>query len=309
MKAIKTLSDIVGNEQTIEMLRESIKSAQHRNTCIDHIFISGFSGGGKSSLATAIAGEMKVSIEKLMCNSIANNPQILNTKMLKLPNKSILFLDELHSLKIESSESLYSYLESGQVEIRYPDKVIQMPGNHITIIGATTNVEKIPVPLMNRFPIHIRLNPYTEEELKSIILANAIDEKLDLDSSALQILSTASRGVPRNAIQFLRRVRDHVISNSISTIDENIVITALNLMGIDKFGLNVTDRAIIKCLYETFNLSPTGLSSIANAINENEEVIQTQHEPHLMKSGILIRTSKGRALSEIGVKLAMQICQ
>jgi Holliday junction DNA helicase RuvB len=307
MKEIKSFNDYIGNDNTKALLKESINASKLRNEPLDHVFIAGCSGCGKSELAMLIGKEMNVHVEKLMCSTIKNSPQILNTKILKMKDNDILFLDELHSLDSTTSESLYEYLESGLVSIRYPDRMVRIPGKKITIIAATTELAMIPTPLYNRFPIQIRLSSYTIDELHQIISMNMDAENISYSHDAISTIAKASRSVPRNALQFIRRIRDHIISNQITFVDSQVVLTALALTGIDENGLDKTDRAMLHAMFYIFNASPVGLSNIANQIGEDEQVIKTMHEPILMSNGYIEKTSRGRILTAEGIKIAMEL--
>lgn len=306
MKQINTFNDIVGNEDIKEMLHEAIVSSKTRNTALDHVFIYGPSGCGKSTFAEVISKELNVPYEKIMCSAIANNGQILNSKILKMQEGSILFLDEIHALKLETMESIYEYLESGKIQQRLPDRILRINAKKITIIAATTEFQSMPTPFINRFPIQVRLNHYTPVELSKIIKLNASSENMELTEDAIETISIAARGVPRNVQQFIRRIRDHSISKGLKIIDQDNSIKALSLMGVDRYGLNNTDRQILTVMLEVFNLAPVGLSALANQIGENESVITKLHEPHLLKTGLITRTSRGRALTEKGIEIAQQ---
>jgi len=307
MKIINTFDDYIGNEDVKAMLREAIASAKSRNEPLDHVFISGFSGAGKSTLAKVIANEMGVEFEEILCSG--KNIGKLNIKLMKMKDFSILLMDEIHNLVTDQAEGLYKFFDQGQVQFNFPGKApILLDAKKITLIGATTEISKIATPFYNRFPIQIRLENYTSDELDTIVINNVISENLNLTHDAITVISRASKGVPRDSQNLIRRVRDHIKMHysNYNEISEQIVIDALALNGIDEHGLNTIDRAYITTLFEVFNGEKTGVESIALQLQVEKEVLIRTVEPHLLRAGYIFKSSNGRALDEKGFQLAME---
>ena len=308
MKLIKTFDDYVGNEQTKQVLKDAITTAKKQNKQLDSIFLYGPSGVGKSTLCEVIAHEMGVHYEEMNCGILSSNSQDFTNKMMRLPDKSILFLDEAHELKIEFLEGVfYRYMDQGKLFQQYPGGMVipMIMNNRITIIAATTEVDKLPIPFLNRFNLTIKLNNYSIEDLTTITSMNIASEGFDIDQESLTIIAKSARGVPREVHQSIRIVKNYCIANNITVIKPDLVKMALNRSGIDENGLNEIDRTYIRSLFYTFNNAPTGIKQLCNVLGENENIILTRCEPFLFKNNYIVKTSRGRMLSPLGIKLAI----
>ena len=228
--------------------------------------------------------------------------------IMKARDGDIILFDEVHNLKANVIEgTLYDYLENTRVSIQYGNSIASMPAPKVTIIAATTEMDKMKIPFLNRFSIFIRLDKYTHAELAQIIQFNATSENLTLDTPSALKIAQAARGIPRLAIQYLRRVRDHIVSNNITIITPLIISNALALMGIDNYGLSPSERNYLVALYDTFRMRPTGIDSICAVINENRGMMESQYEPTLISTGLIIKTKSGRALTPKGILIADEL--
>ena len=302
-----TFNEIVGNENTKIILKEAIQSARIRKTRLEHIFLSGPSGCGKSTFASAIAHEMNTNYDYVMCSGDANIIQNIIMKIMKMKDNDILFLDEIHALKMNAKESIYDYLENGTLNIKYGMQVVNIKAPKVTIIGATTEIQLIPTPFLNRFPIQINLNKYSLKELCMIVQMNARNEGINLDMDAAMMIAQVSKGVPRMAIQYVRRVRNHAVSNNINKINKDVVQQCLKLSGINEDGLEMIEQKYIHTLYHVFNLRPAGLGAICSVIGENEKIVEKTYEPALISGGYIMKTPQGRVLTKKGIETAMKI--
>lgn len=300
-----TLDNYVGNEQIKSIITDNIEVCKKKGSAFPHTLIYGQSGCGKTSLILAIAQAMGVHIEEVNCGTTGINPAIT---LIKLPNRSILFFDEIHSLSIQTIEGLiYRYMDEGKIYIRYPDGRIEPfdVGRDITLAAATTEVDKLPTPLLNRFTLNLKLSAYTHEEMVKILKLN-LDNDLHITESAYTALANATRYIPRHAVQYANIIRNYSIQHDLKTIDESIMLSALNGMGIDKYGLDSIDREYITTLYDVFSNNPTGIKQLTSMLGESESTIVSR-ENHLMREKLIIRSSRGRMLTPSGLRLAMEI--
>lgn len=301
-----TLDQFVGNEPIKNIINDNITIAKKKQSAFPHTIIFGQSGSGKSSLVHAIAKSMGVKCIELNCAS--GNRETISTIVMKAPNNAIVFLDEIHSLPVASMEqTLYRFMDEGVIHIKYPDgdiEVFKIP-NNLTIIGATTEIDKIPPPLMNRFTLQLKLKNYTHDEMVKILTLHL--KHTPMDDDAYNTLANATRYVPRMAVQFARKISDYALQFDLTYISNNDVLKALNSWGIDKHGLTDDDREYISLLYTTFNNNPTGIKQLCAMLGDSEANI-IQCETHLVREGLLRRSSRGRILSASGLMLAMSIC-
>lgn len=301
-----TLETFIGNDQAKTLIKNSIEVSLKKATAFPHSIITGISGGGKTTLAYIIAESMNVPIIELNCAT--PNPNVLN-QLLKVPDRGILFLDEVHALDEGTIESiLYRFMDQGIVYLRFGDGRIEPfeIGKRITIMAATNMVDKLTAPFINRFELNIKLKTYNHEEMSKILAIHLRHN--NVEQEALDILASATRYVPRHAVQFAKNIKDFAILHDLTTVTANDMREALHNLGIDEFGLTDDDRQYIYALYHTMNNMPTGINTLMGLLNDSRRNIETL-EVYLIQEGIITRSGKGRQLTGKGMRIAMQLEQ
>jgi len=301
-----TLETFIGNDQAKTLIRNSIEVSLKKATAFPHTIITGTSGCGKTTLSYIIAESMNVPIIELNC--AAPNPNVLN-QLLKVPDRGILFLDEVHALDEGTIESiLYRFMDQGIVYLRFGDGRIEPfeIGKRITIMAATNMVDKLTAPFINRFELNIKLKPYTHEEMSKILAIHLRHN--NVEQEALDILANATRYVPRHAVQFAKNIKDYAILHDLTSIDSTEMRKALTNLGIDEYGLTDDDRHYIYTLYHTMNNMPVGINTLMGLLNDSRKNIETL-EIYLIQEGIITKSGKGRQLTGKGMRIAMQLEQ
>jgi len=291
------LSDFIGQESIKESLKVFINSAKSRNATLDHTLFYGPPGLGKTTLSGIIANELGVSIKHTTGPAIEKVGD-LAAILIGLSEGDILFIDEIHRLPKSVEEVLYSAMEDFKLPIVAGSKrsahTIVLNLNHFTLIGATTRFGLISPPLRDRFGIVYHLELYTPEELKRIVLRDGKILNIKISDEAALLIGERSRGVPRIAIQLLRRVRDFAEVKNKRIIDSEAVIEACSSLRIDEFGLNELDRKYLRNLVGKFKGGPVGIEALSTAMGEDKGTIEDIIEPYLMKINFVLRTPKGR---------------
>ncbi|WP_022846541.1 MULTISPECIES: Holliday junction branch migration DNA helicase RuvB [unclassified Desulfurobacterium] len=301
-----SLEEFTGQEKVKKLLRIALESAKKRNSTLDHILFYGPPGTGKTTLATIIAREMTKEIKVVSAPMIEKKGDLV-ALINSLQEGDILFIDEIHRLTRQIEETLYSAMEDFRIDIvsggglKARSFSITLP--KFTLIGATTRLNLLTAPLRSRFGLICRLELYTEKELAVIGRKNAEKLGIYLTDEALHELSKCARGTPRILNQMLKRVRDFSVVNEWPVIDIEKIRIILRELGIDENGLDRMDRRILKTIAETFKGGPVGLNSLALALNEDKETLENIHEPYLIKLGLIVRTSRGRKITEKGLKI------
>jgi len=306
----KFLKDYVGQEKAKNQIKILVESAKKREAVVDHVLIHGFQGLGKTTLAQIIASEMNSNIivtSGQAITKIGDMAAMLNN----LQEGDILFIDEIHRIKPNIEEMLYTAMEDFVIDIvlgKGPTaKTMRLDLPRFTLVGATTKFNSISGPLRDRFGCNLKLSFYEVEEVKQILLDNARKLDLNLSNSALDLLSSCSRRTPRIANNLLRRVRDYAIVEDINEVEIQLVQKTLDALGVNNLGLNITDTEILRVIYNNFESRPVGLSTLAAALNEEKDTIENIHEPFLIQLGFLQRTHRGRLLTPKGIKFTRTV--
>ncbi|WP_457569062.1 Holliday junction branch migration DNA helicase RuvB [Desulfurobacterium sp.] len=301
-----SLKDFTGQQKVKKLLKIALESAKKRNSTLDHILFYGPPGTGKTTLATIIAREMEKEIKVVSAPMIEKKGDLV-ALINSLQEGDILFIDEIHRLTRQIEETLYSAMEDFKIDIvsggglRARSFSLSLP--KFTLIGATTRLNLLTAPFRSRFGLICRLELYTEEDLTHIGRKNAEKLGIYLTDDALYELSRCARGTPRILNQMLKRVRDFAVVHEWPVIDKGKIQLILKELGIDENGLDRMDRKILKTIAKTFKGGPVGLNSLALALNEDRETLENIHEPYLIKLGLIVRTSRGRKITEKGLKI------
>ncbi len=297
----KTFADYVGQSNVTDNLKIYIEACKQRGDTLDHVLFSGPPGLGKTTLAGIIANEMNVEFR------ITSGPAIgragdLAAILSNLNEGDVLFIDEIHRLNRSVEEILYSAMEDFAIDIvtgKGPmANSLRLSLPHFTLIGATTRAGSLSAPLRDRFGINAKFEMYTRDELKEILRRTAGILNVPVDEESLSMLASRSRGTPRIANRLLKRVRDFSQVKGNGTIDVEIVDSTLDALGVDEYGLEDLDRKILELIAVKFHGGPVGIDTIAASLGEERVTIEDVYEPYLLQLGLLLRTPKGRIISD-----------
>ncbi|MCI9339884.1 MAG: Holliday junction branch migration DNA helicase RuvB [Dorea sp.] len=295
------LKDYVGQEKAKETLKIYIEAAKARNEALDHVLFYGPPGLGKTTLAGIIANEMNVNI-KITSGPAIEKPGEMAAILNNLKEGDILFVDEIHRLNRQVEEVLYPAMEDYAIDIMIGKgasaRSIRLDLPKFTLVGATTRAGMLTAPLRDRFGVMNRMEFYTIEELKTIILRSAKVLDVGIDEKGAYALARRSRGTPRLANRLLKRVRDFAQVKYDGYITDEVANYALDLLEVDKEGLDQTDRELLYVMIDKFLGGPVGLDTLAAAIGEDAGTIEDVYEPYLLKNGFIQRTPRGRVVTD-----------
>lgn len=291
------LADFTGQSRLKENLSIAIEAARQRGEALDHVLLYGPPGLGKTTLANIIAGELDVAFDQTAAPIIQKKLDLTGV-LTNLRDKQVFFIDEIHRLLPDIEEILYSALEDFRVDIMIGTgagaRTHSMNINRFTAIGATTRQGLISAPLRGRFGLVLRLNPYDISDLTSIVLRSAGLLQVAVDDAGAAEIARRARGTPRIANRLLRRVRDYAQVRAKGHVTHDVAMTALDLLEVDRFGLDEIDQKIMMTVLEKYSGGPVGIKTIAASIDEEEATIEDVYEPYLMQLGFLDRTPRGR---------------
>ena len=299
------LEEYIGQERAKEHLRIYIDAAKARGESLDHVLFYGPPGLGKTTLAGIIANEMGVNM-KVTSGPAIEKPGEMAAILNNLQEGDVLFIDEIHRLNRQVEEVLYPAMEDFAIDIMIGKgataRSIRLDLPHFTLVGATTRAGLLTAPLRDRFGVVHHLEFYTPEELQTIIVRSAGVLGVEIDSKGAYAMARRSRGTPRLANRLLKRVRDFAQVKYDGVITEAVANFALDLLDVDKYGLDQLDRMILTTIIEKFGGGPVGLDTLSAAIGEDSGTLEDVYEPYLIKNGFLNRTPKGRVATEFAYR-------
>ncbi len=300
------IEDFQGQESLKENLKVFISAARARGEALDHTFIVGPPGLGKTTLASIIANEMHSEIRMTSAPAL-DKPKDLAGILTNLSENSIFFIDEIHRLKPVIEEMLYIAMEDFEIDWVIGQGVaartMRVPLPHFTLIGATTKAGSVSSPLASRFGINFHIDFYSPEELKDIIKRSAKILGAKITDDATVLLASSSRGTPRIANRLLRRLRDYAYVLSDGVITKETVFEGLERLGIDENGLEKMDRQILRTIIEFYDGGPVGAETLSISVGEAVESLEDYYEPYLIQQGYLKRTMRGRCVTEKAYRL------
>lgn len=296
------LKDYIGQEKAKETLKIYIEAAKGRQEALDHVLFYGPPGLGKTTLAGIIANEMQVNL-KVTSGPAIEKPGEMAAILNNLKEGDVLFVDEIHRLNRQVEEVLYPAMEDYAIDIVIGKgagaRSIRLDLPHFTLVGATTRAGMLTAPLRDRFGVVNHLEFYTVAELQTIILHSANILGVEIDEKGALELARRSRGTPRLANRLLKRVRDFAQVKYDGVITKEVADYALDLLDVDKYGLDHIDRTLLLTMIEKFQGGPVGLDTLAASVGEDAGTIEDVYEPYLLKNGFIQRTPRGRVVTEL----------
>ena len=296
----KTIREYIGQQKAKDNLYVFINAAKMRGESLDHVLLHGPPGLGKTTLAAVIANEMGVNM-RITSGPAIEKPGDLVAMLTNLSEGDILFVDEIHRLTRAYEEILYPAMEEYAIDIiigKGPSaNSIHLDLPHFTLIGATTRSGQLTAPLRDRFGVSLRLELYTPEELKQIVMRSAGILGVEIEEAGAYEIASRSRGTPRIANRLLRRVRDFAQVRANGVITREVADASLTSLEVDKLGLDALDRRMLRSIIEFYGGGPVGLETLAATINEEAVTLEDVYEPYLLQCGFLTRTPRGRCVT------------
>lgn len=297
-----SLTEYIGQQKAKETLAVYIKAAKERGEALDHVLFYGPPGLGKTTLASIIAHEMGVQM-KVTSGPAIEKPGEMAAILNGLNENDVLFVDEIHRLNRQVEEVLYPAMEDYAIDIMIGKgataRSIRLSLPPFTLVGATTRAGMLTAPLRDRFGVIHRLEFYTVDELAFIVRRSAVVLNVEIEQEGAVEIARRSRGTPRLANRLLKRVRDFAQVKYDGTITPQVARRALDLLDVDRYGLDHLDRTILTTMIEKFNGGPVGLDTLAAALSEDAGTLEDVYEPYLLKNGFITRTPRGRVVSPL----------
>ena len=295
------LADFAGQPHAREQLAIAIEAATRRGEAMDHVLLCGPPGLGKTTLAGIIANELSVPLDQT-AGPVLQRKLDLTGILTNIRARQVFFIDEIHRLLPDIEETLYSALEDFRLDLLIGSgpgaRTHSLPLPHFTAVGATTRQGLLSTPLRGRFGIVLRLDPYDEKTLAHIVERSARVLEVEIDADAAREIARRGRGTPRIANRLLRRVRDYAQVRADGRIDYGVAEAALNLLKVDRYGLDDIDQKIMQTVLVKYGGGPVGLNTIAASIDEQSDTIEEVYEPYLIQLGFLDRTPRGRIATD-----------
>ena len=296
-----SFEEYIGQKQVVENIQVMVTSATKRKRAMDHVLLSGPPGLGKTSLAMLISKAMETELHVVSGPAVEKKGD-LAALLTNLQPGDVLFIDEIHRMHISVEEILYSAMEDYRLDIMIGQgasaRTMEINLSPFTLIGATTRSGLLSTPLRDRFMANLHFDFYRPDELQKIVRFNADKLEIRLDDEAFKTISVCSRGTPRIANRILRRVRDYAVATEKEGIHFQDVQKALQMMSIDNAGLDRMDRKILQVISDYYGGGPVGVEALCATLSEDRSTIEDVYEPYLLKEGFLIRTPRGREISQ-----------